>query len=90
MRLNGRVANAKNQLAAFLEHDIGGAGDEVVADAIGDGGERAHGAGNDDHGVDVVAAGSDGGANIFVGDGFDFLVKRGPECGWEVASNRRR
>jgi hypothetical protein len=46
------------------------------------GGERAHSAGNDDHGVDVVAAGGDGSANVFVGDDLNFL--------WGTAENARR
>jgi len=31
------IANAKHELAALFEHDVGGAGDQIVAGAVGDG-----------------------------------------------------
>lgn len=69
----GGVAHAEDKLAGFLEHDVGGAGHEVVAQAAGDGGEGAHGAGDDQHGVHGVAAGGDGGADILIGEGGDLF-----------------
>jgi hypothetical protein len=66
-----RLADAEDELAAFLEANIGGAGKEVVAQAAGDGGESADRAGNDDHGVHGIAAGGDGRADVFIGEEFD-------------------
>ena len=41
-----RLAHHQHQLAPLLEHDVGGAADEVVGDAVGDAGEAARRAGN--------------------------------------------
>src|SRR5271170_4553907 len=74
--IEGRVSHAEDELATFFEHDVGGAGDEVVAHGGGDGGKRAHRAGNDDHGVDTVAARSDLGADVFVRSHINLLGAR--------------
>src|ERR1700730_17063104 len=71
-----RLANAQHELAAFFEHHVGGASDQIVAGAGGDGRQRSHGAGNYEHGVHFVAAGGDGSADIFVGQ--DFNLRGGP------------
>ena len=55
-----RLARHQDQLAAFLERDIRRALDEVVREARGDRGQRAHGAGADHHGVGRVGARGDG------------------------------
>ena len=70
--VEGSVSHAKDELAIFFEHYVGGARHEIVAQTVGDGCERAHGAGDDQHGMDFVAAGGDGRANIFVGQNFYF------------------
>src|SRR6266516_7211557 len=54
-----RLARDENQLAAFLQRDVGRALDESVGQTCGDRGERAHGAGAEDHGVRGIRAGSD-------------------------------
>lgn len=70
--IEGRFADAEDERAALFEGDIGGAGDERVGEAEGDGSERAHGAWEDDHAVGGVAAAGNGRADIGVGvlDGF--------------------
>ena len=68
-------ADAEDQKPIFFEADVGGALDEVRGQAVGDGGEGAHGAGEDDHGVGGVAAAGDVGAYV----GFGVLLDLG---GW--------
>jgi len=70
----GRVSDAENEFSSFFEHDVCGARDQVVARAAGDGGQTAHRAGNDEHGVNFIAAGCDGGPNVFIQQGVDFRV----------------
>jgi len=70
--VEGRVAHAEHKLAAFFEHNVSGTGDEVVAQTVGDSAERAHRAGNHEHGINGVAAGGDGSANVSVGKHFNF------------------
>jgi len=65
-------AEAEDESAAFFQADIGGAREEVVADAVGDGAESSGGTGNHDHGVDGGAAGGDGCTDVFVGQAFEF------------------
>ena len=62
--VEGGFANAEEQGAIFFEADIGGALDQVGSEAVGDGGEGAHGAGKDDHRVGGVAAAGDVGAYV--------------------------
>src|SRR5258708_18581211 len=70
--VEGRVAHAEDKLAALFKHDVGGARHEVVAGAVGDRSERHHRAGNYEHGVDRVAAGGDGGADVAIRQDFYF------------------
>ena len=72
------LADAEDERAVFLEADVGGALDEVGGEAVGDGGERAHGAGQDDHAVGGVAAAGDVGADVGFGVLLD-LVGGGAE-----------
>jgi hypothetical protein len=67
------LAVAEDEGAVFLEADVGGAVDEVLCDAVGDGRKGAHGAGKDDHGVGGVAAAGDVGADV----GFGVLLEFG-------------
>jgi hypothetical protein len=57
-------ADAKDEAATLLEADVGGALDEVRGHAVGDSGQRSHGAGKDDHAVGGGAATGDGGSNV--------------------------
>ena len=76
--VEGRFAHAEDERAALLERDVGGAGDERVGQTVGDGGQRAHGARQDDHAVGWMAAAGDGGADVGVGV-LDGLGGRGAE-----------
>lgn len=67
-----RLAKAEDESAALLEADVGGAREEIVARAGGDGAEGSGGAGNHGHGVHACAAGGDGGADVAIGEIFDF------------------
>lgn len=73
--VEGGFADAEDEWAAFLERDVCGAGYECVGEAVGDGGERAHGAWENDHSGGWMAAAGDGCAYVFVGvlDGFLWL-----------------
>ena len=71
-----RFAKAEDELAALLEANVGGAREQIVADAGSDRAERASGAGDDDHGVHGSAAGGDGCADVFVGQAFEFFRGR--------------
>jgi hypothetical protein len=68
--VEGSLADAEDQGAVFFEADVGGALDQVRGEAVGDGGEGAHGAGKDDHRVGGVAAAGDVGADV----GFRMLL----------------
>ena len=57
----GHFAVDDDEAAAFFEGDLDGAGDEVVAEAVGEFGEFVAGAGDDDHGVGFEGAGGDAG-----------------------------
>lgn len=61
-----RFAYAEDERAALLEADIRGAMDEIAGKAIGDGRERSHRAGKDDHGASGVTSTRDGGADVGV------------------------
>jgi hypothetical protein len=65
--VEGGLADAEDQGAIFFEADVGGALDEVCGQAVGDGGQGAHGAGQDDHGRGGVAAAGDVGAYVGFG-----------------------
>jgi len=60
------LAHAKDKRMALFEADVGGAMDEVAGEAIGDGGERSHGAGKHDHGAGGIASAGDAGADVGV------------------------
>ncbi len=47
--VEGGFADAEDERAAFFQRDVCGAGYKCVGEAVGDGGERAHGAWEDDH-----------------------------------------
>jgi hypothetical protein len=68
-RWKGGFADHENEAAALFEADVGGACDEIVRDAVGNGGESMNGAGGDDHGRDGKAAGGDGSADVERGIG---------------------
>lgn len=71
--VEGRFAEAEDEGAALFEANVGGAREQVVADTGSDCAEGACRARNDDHGVDGSAAGSDGRADVFVGQAFKFF-----------------
>ena len=77
--IEGSLADAEDERAIFFEADIGGAVDEVLREAVGDGGESAHGAGKDDHGGGGIAAASDVGSDVGVGMLLDFWRWRAEE-----------
>src|SRR6185369_8018921 len=52
-------ARHQHKPAALLEHHVGGAMNEVLADAVRDGAERAHGAWHHHHAVGEERAGGD-------------------------------
>jgi len=70
--VEGCLAYTEKQRAIFFEADVGGALDEVLREAVGDGGECSHGAGKNDHGVGGVAAAGDVGADVGFGMLLDF------------------
>ena len=71
--VEGGLADAEDEGAIFFEADVGGAVDEVVGETVGDVGECAHGAGEDDHGGGGVAAAGDVGSDV----GFGVVVEFG-------------
>ena len=75
--VEGGLAHAEDEAAALLEADIGGSLDEVRGEAVGDAGERAHGAWQNDHAVGGIAAAGDGGADVGFGVLMDFGVWAG-------------
>ena len=50
-----------------LRQNVGGALDEVGGDAVGDAGQGAHAAGEDDHGVSGIGTAGDVGSDVGVG-----------------------
>ena len=78
--VEGGFADAEDEGAVLFETDVGGAVDEVLREAVGDGGQGAHGAGKDDHGVGRVAAAGDVGADV----GFGVLLELGAGCAEEL------
>lgn len=62
-----RLAEEGDERAALFERHIGGAGDEVARDAVGDAGERLDGAGGNDHAQRAEGAAGDGRADGAVG-----------------------
>ena len=72
-------AQAEDQRAALFQANVGGAREQIFAGAIGNRSERARGAWDNDHAVHGVAAGSDGCADVAVGEQFGFLRARAAE-----------
>src|SRR5688500_19643559 len=67
------LAHREHQSAPLLEDDVRGAMNEVVADAVRDGSERAHAARCDDHPHRDKRAAGDGRSNI--ADGVAFVCE---------------
>lgn len=65
--VEGSLADAEDEWATFLKADVGGALDEVRGETVGDGGERSHGAGKNDHAVGGITAAGDVRADVVVG-----------------------
>ena len=84
--VEGCFADAEDEAAVFFEADIGGALDEIGGEAVGDGGEGAHGAGKDDHGVGGVAAAGDVGADVGFGVVLEFGAGGAEEFFGEVVA----
>ena len=57
-------AHHQHEAAAFFEGDVGGTGEQVVGKTVGDGGQRAHGAGGDNHAVHGKRAAGHGRAEV--------------------------
>ena len=80
-------ARHQHEAAALFEGNVGGAGEQVVAQAVGDGGEAAHGAGGHQHAGGFKRAAGDGGAEI--ADGVHHVGQRGnifdAVCGFVAA-----
>ena len=72
-------AQAEDERTAFLQADVGGAGEEVVRDTAGDRAERASRARGDHHGVDGGAAGGDASADVLVRQVLDFFRRAAGE-----------
>ena len=64
--VEGSLADAEDEWATFLKADVGGALDEVRGETVGDGGERSHGAGKNDHAVGGITAAGDVRADVVV------------------------
>jgi hypothetical protein len=84
--VEGGLANAEDQRSIFFEADVGSALDQVRGEAVGDGGEGAHGAGKDDHRVGGVAAAGDVGANVGFGVLLDLWGWGAEEFFYEVVA----
>src|SRR5260370_22204800 len=83
--VEGRVAHAEDKLAALFKHDVGGARHEVVAGAVGDRSERPHRAGNYEHGIDRVAPGGDGGADVAIRQDFYLRGRAAKKAGGKLS-----
>lgn len=57
-------AHHQHQLAALFEHDVGRAGEQVVAQPVGNRGQGAHGAGRHHHGVAAKGPAGQRGAHV--------------------------
>ena len=64
MRLKGVSRTQRMRRRRLLEANVGGALDEVGCHAIGNAGQRAHGAGQDNHSVGGSAAAGDAGPDV--------------------------
>lgn len=68
-------ARHQHEAAALFEGNVGGAGEQVVAQAVGDCGEAAHGAGSHQHAGGFKRAAGNGGAKV--ADGVHHVGQRG-------------
>ena len=84
--VEGGLADTEQEGAVFFEADVGGALDEIGGEAVGDGGEGAHGAGQDDHRVGGVAAAGDVGSDVCFGVGLEFGAGSAEEFFCEVVA----
>jgi hypothetical protein len=84
--VEGGLADAEDEGAVFFEADVGSAVDQVLRETVGDSGEGAHGAGEDDHGVGGVAAAGDVGAYVGLGVLFYFWGGGSEEFFYEVVA----
>jgi prepilin-type N-terminal cleavage/methylation domain-containing protein len=66
----------QNELLVFLQHDVGGAQEKVVAVAVGDPAQSAHAAREDDHRIRGVGAAGERGVHALE------IMRDGP--GWQV------
>ena len=64
-----RLPHDQHQASLLLQHDVGGAVDQVVALAMGDRGEGLHAAGRDDHAQGEEGAAGERGALVVLGVG---------------------
>lgn len=84
--VEGGFADAEDEGAVFFEADVGGAVDEVLGEAVGDGGESAHGAREDDHRIGGVTATGDIGSDICFGVLVELGTRRADEFFCEVVA----
>jgi hypothetical protein len=84
--IEGSLADAEDQGAVFFEANVGGTLDEVGGEAVGYGGEGAHGAGKDDHRFGGVAAAGDVGAYVGLSVVLDFVGWGAEEFFYEVVA----
>jgi len=79
------LAGDENEVSALFQADVGGAGEEVVADAVGDAAGAAHATGDDDHAVVAEGAGGGRGEVVFGVQEFDLrVVLAKPVLGREI------
>lgn len=64
-------AGDEDEAFSFLEHNVGGAEEDVIADAVGDSAEGTHAAGDNDHGIGGVGATGEVGLHTAEGVGMD-------------------
>ena len=77
--IEGRFADAEDERTAFFETDVGCPMDEIGGETVGDGSERSHGAGKDDHAVGGIAAAGDVGGDIVFGVVLQLGARRAEE-----------
>jgi hypothetical protein len=70
--IEGSLADAEDERAAFLEADVSGAGEQIFGEAVSDFGEGSGGTRDDGHAIDRSGAGGDGCAYVFIGKVGDF------------------
>gem|GEM_PF-16204 len=70
--VEGRLSQAEQERALLLEGDICGALDEVGGETVGDAGERAHGAGENNHSIGGMRTAGDAGGDVVLRVVMDF------------------